>query len=274
MSDGKYERTLGERGPHWLRVATPIVQIREVKPVSTQHTRTIIRVLGPRAARPLLTAALCAALVAATPATANAERVSDPDTVGDLVADSPQGRTLDPERTLNDIGNIKLTHSHRRVAIEVEYANLRRTAGGRSQYVAVYVSTNEGVVRRVEVEARPRHWSGSADIYGGRWRNVDCAMWHSIDYQANVIRVGFPRQCAGNPRWVQLRVLEEAWNRPDNATIWEDDGFLDSPKSRGRRLERSERVHVDSRPRVERGVDDSQGRLVQPFEGCPRTSGE
>jgi hypothetical protein len=208
-----------------------------------------------------VTVALCAALLAATPTTAEAERVDDADTVGDM-ARMPSGR-VDSERTLNDISNTKLTHGDRRVAITVDYVDLRRKAGGRSQYLGIHMLTNEGLIRHMELEAWPRHWSGTLGMYRWRWRQMDCAVRHSIDYRANVIKIGFPRRCASNPRWVRFKILTEVWSRPDNGTLWEDDGLLDRPKSRGPRLEQSERVHVQRSQRTERRVDAAPGRPVQ-----------
>jgi hypothetical protein len=207
-------------------------------PVFTHHTRTIVRGLRPRWARVLVTAALCAALVA-TPATANAESVDDDDTIGDM---SRNARTPDPERTLNDISHTKLTHGARSVAIKVDYVDLKRRAGGRFQYLGVDMATNEGVRRHIELEARRRHWSGALDMYKERWRHMDCAVRHSIDYRANVIKMRFPRRCASNPRWVRFKVSVSVWVRADGHE-WVDDGLLDRPQSR-RHLRHSQRVSV------------------------------
>ena len=236
----------------------------------TQHRCTIIRGLGPRSARLLVAAALCVALVAATPAAANAASVDDADSVGDMVRN---GRTPDPERTLNDISHTKLTHGARRVAIKVDYADLKRKAGGRSQYLGIHMVTNEGAHRHIELEARPRHWSGTLDMYKERWRHMGCAVRHSIDYQANVLKVRFPRICASNPRWVRFRIGVEVWNHADNATIWVDDGLRDRPtgSALGSRLKRSQRVHVHGDQRAERGVADADAQLAPPPAGCRRT---
>ena len=116
-------------------MAAPIVQIHEVESMFTQHLHAIIRGLGPRLARPLVAGALCAALVAATPATASAESVDDADRIGDVMRmaleDSPRPV---PERTLNDISNTKLTHRHRGVRIRVDYVDLKRKARQVSQH--------------------------------------------------------------------------------------------------------------------------------------------
>lgn len=89
------------------------------------------RGLGRRAARPLLAAGLCGALVAGAPATAHAETVSDPDTVEDMVTFDDQDAVVHvPERTLNDVSNTKLRHGARRVAVRVDYVGLDKSAGG------------------------------------------------------------------------------------------------------------------------------------------------
>ena len=90
-----------------------------------------------RSTRPLVAAALCAAFVAAAPAAAHAQAVTDPDTVGDMakLTFTDNGETLAPapERTLNDVSSTTLAHRTDRVAIRVDYVELKRKAGGRYQ---------------------------------------------------------------------------------------------------------------------------------------------
>jgi hypothetical protein len=53
-----------------------------------------------------------------------------------------------------------------------------------------------------------------------------CAMRHAIDYEANVMRVSFPRRCAGNPRWVKFHIQASA--QGDDG-YFADDALSDSP---------------------------------------------
>jgi hypothetical protein len=207
--------------------------------------------------------------MAATPATAYAESVDDADTVGDMVRYSlGSGATTPvPERTLNDISNTKLTHGDRRVGIKVDYVDLKRKARHRIQYLNLKMVTNEGARREIWLSATRRHPSGKLDMFNGPARRqdvVDCAARHSIDYEANVMKVGFPRRCASNPRWIRFKVLSGADTRFDGDLSYEDDGLRDRPRTP--RLKQSERVHRGQQ--VERGVADAHGRLVQSSARC------
>ncbi len=199
-----------------------------------------------RSARPLVVAALCAALVAAAPAPAQAQAVDDPDADGDMAmltfTDNGEAFVPAPERTLNDVSNTTLAHRTHRVAVRVDYVELKRKAGGRYQSLWIVMKTDEGARRFVELDVTRRHWSGETSMFTGRGRTVRCAVRHSIDYEANVIRLSFPRRCASNPRWVTFRVGASGWTGND---VFIDDALRDRPlTTKDSKLARSDRVRL------------------------------
>lgn len=176
-----------------------------------------------RLARTLAVGVLSTALVAAAPGTAEAGTVSNPDAAGDMTEIDYGGgpSTPAPDRIREDVLNTTLTHGTRRVSIRVEYADLDFAEGGTELYVEMV--TNEGVRRNLDVTAFDSS-VGEAQMYRGE-RPIRCAIRHSIDYTTNVIRVSFPRACAGFPRWVKFSVASVAWDDGDG--IFLDDALLD-----------------------------------------------
>lgn len=198
---------------------------------------------GRRSARPLLAAALCAAFVAGVPATAHAETLTDRDTVGDVITYNDEDAAVTvPDRTLNDVSNTKLRHGPRRVAVRVDYVDLRKKAGGDYQSLGILMDTDEGVRRFVSVNAQRGHWSGESQMYDGKHNEVRCAaVRHSIDYEANAIRVSFPRRCVSNPRWVEFRVWAQS---NGDGGYYGDDALRDRPiNSQSGHMNRSDRAH-------------------------------
>jgi hypothetical protein len=198
--------------------------------------------LGRRSTRPFVVAVLCAAFVAAAPATAQAQTASDADTVGDMITfNDDDAVVLAPERTLNDVSSTTLAHRARRVAIEVNYVDLKKRTGG-FQSLHILMKTNEGARRVVALVAEPQLWSGATMMFRGNGASMRCAVRHVIDYEANVMRVGFPRRCASNPRWVRFRIGASA--RGDDG-YFADDALSDSPidSQDSNDLARSDRVY-------------------------------
>jgi hypothetical protein len=195
-----------------------------------------------RSMRPLGVAAFCAALVAVTPAAAQAQTVTDPDTVGDVITFNEDDAAVPvPERTLNDVSATTLTHSARRVAIRLQYVDLSKRADD-YQGLFIAVVTDEGVRRRVSLDAWRGHWSGETQMYGGNYRDVPCAVRHDSDYEANTMKVSFPRRCASNPRWVKFRAVAYAQG---------EDGYFADDALRNRPID-SQSGHLKSSGRIHR----------------------
>ena len=192
-----------------------------------------------RFARTLAVAVLATALVAAAPGAAEAGTISNPDVAGDMTEIDYDGgpSTPAPDRVRVDVLNTTLTHGTRRVSIRVEYADLDFAEGGTELYVQMV--TNEGVRRNLDLTAFDTS-VGEAQMYRGE-RPIRCAIRHSIDYAANVIRLSFPRACASFPRWVRFRVASLAWDDGDG--IFMDDALLDRSVTDDTPLVRSRRVY-------------------------------
>ena len=194
-----------------------------------------------RSTRALGIAALCAALVAVTPGAAQAQTVTDPDAVGDVITFNEDDADVPvPERTLNDVSATTLTHSARRVAIRLEYVDLSKRADD-YQGLFIAVVTDEGARRRVSLDAWQGHWSGENQMYGRNYRDVRCAVRHDIDYEANTMKVSFPRRCASNPRWVKFRAISYAQG---DEGYFADDALRNRPiDSQSGNLKSSRRIH-------------------------------
>ena len=217
-----------------------VIQFLEVKSMFTQHSG--LRGPGPRSGRLLVAAALCALLVAATPATANAERVNDADTVGDMVRYDGDPVPA-PDRTLNDISNTTLTHGGRRVAIRVGYVGLKRRAGGLAQYLLYPYGHQRGdsspprpgcqegtLVRRDPDVQRAicEHRLFWCAALHQLWRNLHQGELSSDDAPAN-------------PRWMRVQGSTVLVESEEGA--FEDDALRDRPiTADDKRLKRSERV--------------------------------
>lgn len=191
-------------------------------------------------------AAVAALSVPALAMPAQAQTVADADTVGDMATyDDDDVAVPAPERTLNDVSNVTLSHRARRVAVQVDYTDLRRKAGGEYQSLFIAMVTDEGARRYVSLDAWRRHWSGETWMFTGRGRTVECAMRHSVDYEANVMSVGFSRRCASDPQWVRFRVVAASQGQ---GGMFVDDALSDVPieSQDFRDLERSDRVHRET----------------------------
>ena len=198
-----------------------------------------------RSSRPFVVAALCAAFVAAAPAAARAQTVSDADTVEDMITFNDEDAVVvAPERTLNDVSSTTLAHGVRRVAIEVDFVDLKKRTG-EFQSLHILMRTNEGARRDVALVAEPRLWSGATMMFRGTGASMRCAVRHAIDYEANLIRVSFPRHCASNPRWVKFRIQASA--QGDDG-YFADDALSDSPidSQDSNDLARSDRVYREA----------------------------
>lgn len=235
---------------------TPVEQVawRAARIQRTKRTRT--------AAATLVAAAAVTALAMVAPATLTPDREPDPleddqtlavedaDTIGDMVmVDDPrraggseEGFVPAPERALNDISNTTLSHGVHRVAVEVDFVDLKKQNTGGGQSLFVSMKTNEGADLNVDLQAWGRDWSGQVGVYGDRDR---CPVQHSIDYETNLIKVSLPRECLSNPDWVRFRIRADASGDDGH---FADDALSDVATyvqdSSG--LEQSSRVHHET----------------------------
>lgn len=185
-------------------------------------------------------ATVCAAAVTATALPAHAGTLSNTDAVGDMVtfANDSDALTPAPEETIGDVNRTTLRHGDVRAAVRVRHVDLRRRA---FQALHVAVVTDEGIRRTIWVEASGQR--GTVMMENRRGRRVRCAMRLYIDYDSNVLRVTFPRRCAGDPRWMRFQVAAISSGSSDDGW-YIDDALRDAPLTdENLRLARSARVY-------------------------------
>ena len=78
----------------------------------------------------------------------------------------------------------------------------------------------------VYLGAGPRFWSGSVQMTDGRESPIRTELRHSIDYEANVVRVSFPRRAASHPSWVRFQIMTWAEGM---GGAYLDDALRDGP---------------------------------------------
>ncbi len=196
----------------------------------------------------LLTGALSAA-----PATANARSVTLPDPRGDMAwihtgpdddddATPPHVLFPAPEQSHRDIISTRIRHTTSRVQVRITFAELRREDTYNEYDVTVV--TNEGFFREVAVYAGPGRWAGEA--YTSAYpRDIRCRLYRSLDYDSNVLVIGFARRCVSYPRWVRVAAGTSGGGDEEN------DYFYDDSQRRG-----LDRLRPDTwrlSPRVARG---------------------
>ena len=207
---------------------------------ATTGTSGIVTSWRVRLSRPLLVATLAAGLVVAGSSAAQAQSRTNTDSTGDMVGfdEQTEEATPAPSQVLNDVLRTTMNHTATRISLRVQFADLQQVDDGHGLFV--WMVTNEGVRRELEVFADSEDWAGGAWMWRGSDGNdVRCAIWHSIDYTANTIAVGFPRRCASKPRWVKFSV---AGFRLQGETQYDDDALRDEP-SLGENFAQSLRVY-------------------------------
>ena len=192
------------------------------------RTSRIVIGWGGRSSRPLLVAALAAGLVVAGSSAAQAQSRTNIDAAGDMVQfdeETDEEPSPAPSQVRNDVLSTTLSHTDTRISIRVKYAELQRVDDAHGLFVQLV--TNEGVRRELDVFAEPGRWAGDTWMWrGSDGSDVRCAIWHSIDYTANTIAVGFPRRCASSPRWVKFGVV--GYRFKDTVSYY-DDALRDEP---------------------------------------------
>ena len=98
----------------------------------------------------------------------------------------------------------------------------------------MHVRTNTGA-HRVAIlnlgQISPRGWQGDIDVVRHPTSEVvDCGASHAVDYRDNTIRLSIARDCLGEPRWVQARVVSYFGDR--QAQIYVDRSQTDQADRR------------------------------------------
>lgn len=169
--------------------------------------------------------ALAAGLTLGTAGTSAAASLTKVDQRGDLQYVEGESETSSPAPTVQngDITRTVMKHAARRIAVRIQFADLRRV-GMRGDFLRVV--TNEGVRRDVMIFAGPMSWRGDAEMTRLNGQPVACDIAHKIDYDRNVVTVSFPRSCVSNPRWVRLGT-GSFWTESEGTKSYADDAQLD-----------------------------------------------
>jgi len=175
--------------------------------------------------RGVLTLAISAGLAVGIAGTAAAQTLTDVDQRGDVQSFTMESEEPAPAPTVanGDVLRTVFNHADRRISVRVKFADLARIGQFRSD--SLRVVTNEGVRREVSVFAGQGMWRGQADMVRPNGRPVDCDIAHKIDYDRNLVTIGFPRSCVSNPRWVRLG-LGSVW-MDAASTAYADDAQID-----------------------------------------------
>ena len=176
--------------------------------------------------RPLraVVAAAALVLVPLTASPADAARLTLHDARGDM-GKIEEGATVTepaPGATIGDFTRTRFWHTDRRVAVKASFVEVNRT--GRRFILWVDVRDERGKEFILGVRATKRDRGGHTILMTGNGRDIDCAVWHRIDYDRNFVRVGLPRRCLGNPRTVRFGVLSEHVRR-SLSYAWLDNGL-------------------------------------------------
>lgn len=112
-----------------------------------------------------------------------------------------------PGATVGDFVRTTLSHREHRVAVASTFVDLKPTV--RSFRLWVEMRGPRGRVTYLRVQATRRNPAGTTRMFTNRVLDVACHIRHRIDYDANTVRVSFPRRCLGSPSSLQFRVSSE-----------------------------------------------------------------
>jgi hypothetical protein len=190
----------------------------------------------------VLALSVCGALACLVPAPAGAAELR----VGDGEADVWQAVYDDHEvlegwveagTVVNgDVVSTRARHTARRIAFTTRYASLERGPGENRFITQQRMRFADGSTASVQVHTS-RRWRGESYLAdddtgsGMPCRGVE----HEIDYEADKVRVSFPRACVDRPRWLRFVGLAYALSGGDTATGSDDHNYLDNALNDGRR---------------------------------------
>ncbi len=169
-----------------------------------------------------LVAAVTTTLAVAGTGVAHAQQLSYADTASDVHAFQPDDSTVLVGDVVNtDVTKVTVDHRNKRLKATYRYTDLDRTGQG---FVAVlHVRTAKRARFNLLVVAGTASWRGVHVLETWNGREIECgSMRHSIDYDANVVKVSLDRDCLKEPRWVQV-ALEAASIQDDPDLVYIDD---------------------------------------------------
>ncbi|WP_210441330.1 hypothetical protein [Nocardioides xinjiangensis] len=178
----------------------------------------------------VIVAALAGCSADSQPDGVTRSRISDP--AGDVVV-SGLGKDREivsaaPGNTITDIVSTTVDHGSDVVTIHVAFKDLRPR-----QYLdlTAYVTT-DSTGSRLPTQATALTYLGdsSIDVYGAGGSRCSAATV-DIDYDVDPLTMSVPRQCLGQPRWIEAEVRAatmrygEATIGPRGDAVWEDHAY-------------------------------------------------
>lgn len=105
-----------------------------------------------------------------------------------------------PTVTDGDIVRTRWGHSAHRVVIVSSFARLTR------HDFAYVTRTRDQQDRRriVHLQADRQHPTGTVRLFRPPGAEIGCQTRHRISYRTDELRISFPRECIGNPRWLRF----------------------------------------------------------------------
>ena len=158
-----------------------------------------------------LVAALALVPALAAPAVAGSRVVLDARDDVVRVDEGGGNPTPVPGSSNADFVTTTFTQTATRVVVKAQFTDLRRT--GRRFTVWVDMRDPDHHKTTLGVEATRRDREGTAFLMTNRGRDIACPMRLKISYSRNTVRVGFPRSCVDDPRFLQFRALSEEVRR-------------------------------------------------------------
>jgi hypothetical protein len=167
----------------------------------------------------------------ATPTGVDAKPFSHHDPPGDVFISTDhrfdEGQTKErpaPHQVNGDITDVVFLHGASQVRIIVTFVDLSRAHRWAGRFhrtnalysfrVDVFLRTNEGLGREVTFDywaRRNRTEMIAIDSNGAGQERVHCpGVEPSADYRRNVVTMGIPRSCLGQPRWVRIWLYSSA----------------------------------------------------------------
>jgi hypothetical protein len=135
------------------------------------------------------------------PSAAHAQSVTVPDPRGDVMTQDEVSALfrIVPDHDELDIVRTRFSHGEHRIQVRMAFADLRRDSS-RPNYYALRIVSDRSPRRRVRVGVELGRRTSVL-----RWvRPISCPVYHSIDYELDVVIIGLPRSCVGRPRWVRI----------------------------------------------------------------------
>ncbi|HEX5985835.1 MAG TPA: hypothetical protein VFY86_04905 [Nocardioides sp.] len=169
-----------------------------------------------------LVAAVTTTLAVAGTGVAHAQELSYADNASDVHAFQPDGSTVLVGDVVNtDVTSTTVDHRNKRVKATFRYTDLDRT--GQAFVALLHLRTSDGKRFNLPVVAGPASWRGEAALETWNGKELDCgSLRHSINYDADVMKVSLDRECLKEPRWVQV-ALEAASIHDDPNLVYIDD---------------------------------------------------